>query len=173
MAIESTSLSPASVKTDEVAFLEAARALLCLRIHIGGNCFKPVHKVVDLGGGAPVLSVLLTSPLVITCLHCHSSASLRVPGGTSFDAAPASNGFKVTIGFGFGFHLVGWTGGVTRYWLGPNTLCEINGCPGQLSFDAGISHSRDSDHPLDSISHFQQWYICAWQKPLKQHIPCN
>ena len=29
-----------------------------------------------------------------------------------------------------------------RYWLGPNTLGGIKGCPGQLPFDAGVSHSE-------------------------------
>ena len=141
MAIESPSSSPVSAKTDEVAFLEAARALRCasgfILAEIASNqCTKLFI------GRVPVPSVLLASPPVIACLRCNSSASLQVSGGTSFDAAPASNGFEVTMGFDFGFSLVCWTGDVTRYWLGPNTLCGIDECPGHLSFDTGISHSK-------------------------------
>ena len=29
-----------------------------------------------------------------------------------------------------------------RYWLGPNTLGRMEGCPGHLSFDAGVPRSK-------------------------------
>ena len=63
MAIESTSSSPVSAKTDEVAFLEAARALCCasglILVEIASN---QCTKLLIGGGGVPVLSVLLASP---------------------------------------------------------------------------------------------------------------
>ena len=141
MANAFPSSSSASAKTDEVAFLEAARALHCasgfILVEITSNqCIKLLIWRM------PVPSVLLASPPVIACLCCCSSASLRVLGYTSFDAAPTSSGFQVTMGIGFDFGLVSWTGGITRYWLGANTLSRIDRCPGHLSFNAGISYSK-------------------------------
>ena len=74
--------SPASAKTDEAAFLEAARALRCasgfiLAKIVWNQCMKLLIWA------ALVPTTLLTSPPAITCMHRHSSASLRVSGGVS------------------------------------------------------------------------------------------
>ena len=62
----------------------------------------------------------LALPLAVSLMRRHSS-------GNSFD---------VNLG------LVIRTGGVMRYWLGPNTLGKMGGCPIQLSFDIGVPRSK-------------------------------
>ena len=75
-------------------------------------------------------------------VHRHSSESVQVLGDTSFDVALAGNGFDVSLGFEVNFGFVNRTGGIMRYWLGPNTLGGMEGCPGHPSFDAGVPHSK-------------------------------
>ena len=101
-AIELIMSSPASMKIDEAAFLEAARALCCAsRFILADIAWNQCMKL--LIGVALVPTTLLKSPPAKACMCCHSFASLQVSGGTSFDGASAGNGFEVTISFSFGF----------------------------------------------------------------------
>ena len=86
------------------------------------------------------------SPPATSWVHQHSSASVQVLGGTSFDVALAGNGFDVSFSFKVGFEVdfsfVNLTSGIMRYWPDPNTLGGMEGCPRHLTFNACVPHSK-------------------------------
>ena len=104
-AIELASSSPTSGNTDEAAFLDAASALLCASVFIfaeitWNHCTKLVIGVTS------TPTTFLASPPAASWACQHSSASVQVSGGTSFDVKLVGNGFDVSFGFKVDFNLV-------------------------------------------------------------------
>ena len=95
--IELTSSSPTSVNTDEAAFPEAASALFCAPVFIFAE-FAWDHCTKLLIGVTSAPITLLVSPPAVSWMCQHSSASLQVSGGTSFDVELPGNGFNVNFG---------------------------------------------------------------------------
>ena len=157
-AIKLTTSCPTSANTDEAAFLEAASVLLCVSVFMFAEIARNHWTKLFIGAGLVPTTPLMSPPA--TSWECwHSSTSLWVSSGTSFNLALIGNGFNVIFGLGvdfevdFGFCQLNcqhheilarskhawWNGGVSR---SPIFWCWC-------------SMLKDDNHPLDAIS-------CPW-----------